>query len=259
MTFTPPLFPAVFAGHGSPMNAIEDNAFSQGWADLGRELPRPQAILCISAHWQSHGTRVTAMARPRTIYDFYGFPPELYQQNYPAPGSLELAARVRRLLSPVPVELDQEWGLDHGAWSVLLRMYPQADIPVVQLSLDEKLKEKEHFALARSLRALRQEGVLVLGSGNIVHNLGMILWEGGEHAWAHAADERVAAWISAGDHSAIVNYPGSSLEARLAIPTNEHFLPLLYILAQQEHDEPVRFFNAETSMGSLSMRGVVVG
>jgi 4,5-DOPA dioxygenase extradiol len=251
--------PAVFAGHGSPMNAIEDTPYSQAWGELGRSLPRPKAILCVSAHWETSGTQVTAMPRPRTIYDFYGFPPELYAQTYPAPGSPELARRVQAVLAPTPVGLDQGWGFDHGAWSVLIRMVPDADIPVVQLSLDATQPEAYHYELARRLAPLREEGVLVLGSGNIVHNLRMIDFSGQPHDWAVEADTRMKELIDARDHPAIVAFPHSSRAARLAVPTNEHFLPVLYVLALQAEGEGLRYFNEDVSLGSLSMRGIVVG
>jgi 4,5-DOPA dioxygenase extradiol len=251
------LFPILFVGHGSPMNAIEDNTFSQTWARLGQDLPRPRAILCVSAHWQTRGTQVTAMEKPRTIYDFYGFPPELYRQKYPAPGSVELARRVQSLLGADTAGLDEEWGLDHGTWSVLIRMYPKADIPVVQLSLDMNLPEAAHYELAQRLRPLREEGVLVLGSGNMVHNLGMINWEGKPFEWAVQADARLKAMIEQRDHAGMQRFPPSSREARLAVPTNEHFLPALYILALQGADEQFTFFNEEVSLGSIGMRGFV--
>ena len=250
--------PVLFVGHGSPMNAIEDNEFSREWAELGRSLPRPQAILCVSAHWQSRGTQVTAMPQPRTIYDFYGFPPELYRQVYPAPGSPDLARRVQTLLGTERVTLDEGWGLDHGTWSVLIRMFPQADIPVVQLSLDATRPEADHYRLAKGLAPLRDEGILVIGSGNVVHNLSVINWDGAPYDWAVAADARLKDLVTARDHPAIIAYPGSGREARLAVPTNEHFLPLLYVLALQEENENTRFFNEAVSLGSISMRGVVV-
>jgi 4,5-DOPA dioxygenase extradiol len=252
-------FPALFVGHGSPMNAIEDNEFSRTWAELGASLPRPEAIVCISAHWQTNGSQVTAMPQPKTIYDFYGFPPELYQQVYPAPGSTELAHRVQSCLAPSAVVLDESWGLDHGTWSVLLKMYPQADIPVIQLSLDASQPEAYHYELAKRLRPLRQEGLLVMGSGNLVHNLGLLRWDDRPLDWAMEADTQLKTWIENGDHAAIVKFPTSSRAARLAVPTNEHFLPALYILALQEEGEKTRFFNEKLSLGSLSMRGVIIG
>ena len=253
------LLPAIFAGHGSPMNAIEDNAYSRTWEELGRRLPRPRAILCISAHWQSPGVRTTVMEKPPTIYDFYGFPPELYQAKYPAPGSPELARQVQGLLPEMDVRLDQEWGLDHGAWSVLLRMFPQADIPVVQLSLDYTKSPAEHYALGQALRSLRHEGVLILGSGNLVHNLRIINWEGPAYDWAIEFDQMAKEYITAHNHDPLIDYPSLGKMARLAIPTNEHYLPLLYTLALQEPGEAVGFFNEEVSLGSISMRGVTLG
>jgi len=252
-----PKFPIIFAGHGSPMNAIEDNTFSQTWAGLGQTLPRPKAILCISAHWQTRGTQVTAMEKPRTIYDFYGFPAELYRQKYPAPGSRELAQRVQSLLGADATGLDSEWGLDHGTWSVLLRMFPGADIPVVQLSLDTNMPEAAHYELAKRLRPLREEGVLVIGSGNMVHNLGVINWAGQPYDWAVQTDAQLKTMIEQRDHTAIIRFPSSSREARLAVPTNEHFLPAVYILALQETSEQFTFFNEDISLGSIGMRGFV--
>jgi 4,5-DOPA dioxygenase extradiol len=252
-------FPVVFAGHGSPMNAIEHNAFSQTWAELGQALPRPSAILCVSAHWETRGTQVTAMTQPKTIHDFGGFPPELYQQVYPAPGAPVLAERVKALLSPTPVGLDQDWGLDHGTWSVLIRMYPRADIPVVQLSLDATQPEATHYELAKRLSPLREEGVLIVGSGNIVHNLRLIDWNDHDLDWAVEADTCMKDLIDARDHAGVIAFPHSSRAARLAVPTNEHFLPVLYVLAQQGAEENLRYFNDKISMGSLSMRGLVIG
>lgn len=250
--------PAVFIGHGSPMNAIEDTEFSRAWEHLGRVLPRPQAILCISAHWETVGTRVTAMSHPRTIHDFGGFPKALFDVEYPAPGSPPLAERVREL-SPVPVAMDREWGLDHGAWSVLCRMYPGADIPVVQLSLDRALTPARHYELGRSLRALRREGVLIVGSGNIVHNLGALVRRDTASDWAVEFDQRVAELILAGDHDALIGFSELGPAARLAVPTAEHFLPLLYLLALQSPGEPVSFFVERVTLGAISMRSVIVG
>jgi 4,5-DOPA dioxygenase extradiol len=253
----PQSLPILFVGHGSPMNAIEDNPFSRTWARLGQTLPRPETILCISAHWQTRGTQITAMEKPRTIYDFSGFPPELYQQKYPAPGSVELARRVQAMLGAERAGLDNQWGLDHGTWSVLLRMYPQADIPVVQLSLDVNIAEGGHYELAKRLRPLRDEGVLVMGSGNMVHNLGLLNWAGEPFDWALQADAQLKTMIEQRDHPALISFPTSSREARLAVPTNEHYLPALYILALQDADESLTFFNEAISLGSLAMRGFV--
>jgi 4,5-DOPA dioxygenase extradiol len=241
------------------MNALEDNSFSRTWAEIGTSLPRPKAILCVSAHWQTNGTQATAMPQPKTIYDFSGFPAELYRKVYPAPGSPELAQRAQALLGATAVTLDQNWGLDHGTWSVLIRMFPKADIPVVQLSLDASQPEAMHYELAKRLRPLRNEGVLVLGSGNIVHNLRMLSFDERPLDWALEADERSRPLIEDGDHQGLIDFPHSSKAARLAVPTNEHYLPLLYILALQEKDEGLRFFNDAMSLGSLSMRSIVIG
>ena len=255
---TPARMPVVFAGHGSPMNAIEDNPYSRAWETVGRSLPRPKAILCVSAHWETRGVQVTAMERPQTIYDFYGFPRPLYQVQYPAPGSPELAAAVQQTVTSTPVGLDTQWGLDHGAWSVLRRMFPAADIPVIQFSLEVNRPPAYHYALGQELRRLRQQGVLILGSGNIVHNLRMIQWEGGAYDWALEFDQRLRQLIESGDDQAVVNYDQLGAAARLAIPTNEHFLPLLYILGLRHPADEVQFFADEVVMGSISMRGVIL-
>ncbi len=251
--------PALFVGHGSPMNAIEDNVFSRAWEDIGKTLPRPRAILCISAHWQTSGVKTTAMEQPRTIYDFYGFPKALYEVRYPAPGSPELARLVQESVHRQEVRPDLEWGLDHGAWSVLCRMFPRADIPVVQLSLDYRLSPETHYALGQELRNLRQRGVLIVGSGNMVHNLRLLNWDGGAYDWAVAFDEWAQQRILAGDHQALINYSQMGTPARLAVPTDEHYLPLLYVLAVQSPDEPVSFFAGQVIMGSISMRCVKIG
>lgn len=250
--------PVIFVGHGSPMNAVEDNEFSRAWADAGRALPRPQAILVVSAHWQTRGTQVTAMPAPKTIHDFYGFPPELYQQQYPAPGSAELAKRVQEI-TPAPVAADMGWGLDHGAWSVLLRMFPGADIPVVQLSLDRTQPPAYHYQLGRALRSLRDRGVLVIGSGNMVHNLGIMCWEDRAYDWATEFDATLEKLMLAGDHEAIIDYERWGRSAALSIPTNEHFLPLLYVLGMQEPGEPVSFFAHRVTYCAISMRSVRIG
>ena len=251
--------PVVFAGHGSPMNAIEDNAFSRAWAELGESLPRPKAILCISAHWQTTGTWVTAMPIPKMIYDFIGFPAELYQVLYPAPGAPEWAQVTRKTIQSARVGLDTDWGLDHGAWSVLCRMFPQADVPVFQLSLDQTQPPFYHYALGRELAPLREQGILIVGSGNVVHNLGLTQWEDTAFDWAVEFDRTIKALIEKHDHAALIDYGSLGKTAELAIPTNEHYLPLLYTLALQDRDEPVRFFAEQVTLGSISMRGMVVG
>ena len=251
--------PLLFVGHGSPMNAIEDNEFSQAWIAAGKELPRPKAILCVSAHWEAEGTQVTAMDKPKTIYDFYGFPPELYAKTYPAPGSPELAQRVRDLVKPVAVGLDQTWGLDHGAWSVLSRLFPKADVPVVQLSLDVKKSPQEHFDLGRQLKTLREEGVLILGSGNIVHNLRILNWEDSAYDWAVSYDAKVKQWILDDDLDPIIQYQQHGREAALAINSAEHYKPLLYVLGAKEPGEAVSFFAEKVTLGSISMRSLRIG
>ena len=251
--------PALFVGHGSPTNAIEDNEFSRSWAEAGSALPRPRAILCVSAHWETQGTYVTAMRKPKTIHDFFGFPQALFEMQYPAPGSQELARLACASIHETEVRLDQEWGLDHGAWSVLSRMFPAADIPVVQLSLDRGREPEAHYELARGLRALRKRGVLILGSGNIVHNLGRLVWQDTAYDWAVEFDERVKRLIASGDHDAIIQYQRLGQAARLAVPTNEHFLPLLYILALREQEEAARFFAEKVTLGAISMRSVRIG
>jgi 4,5-DOPA dioxygenase extradiol len=251
--------PVLFVGHGNPMNAIEDNEYSRTWMNVGKELPRPNAILCVSAHWETRGTFVTGMDKPKTIHDFGGFPRELYECQYPAPGSPELARLTQETVKQAAVRLDQSWGLDHGTWSVMCRMFPKADIPVVQLSLDRTQSPEFHYALGKELLALRHKGVIIVGSGNIVHNLGVINWQGGAYDWAIEFDDTIKQLILSGDHDSITHYQKLGQTARLAIPTNEHYLPLLYILALQEKQEPVRFFNDSIDMGSLSMRSIQIG
>jgi 4,5-DOPA dioxygenase extradiol len=252
--------PALFVGHGSPMNAIEENEFSRAWEAMAKSLPRPKAILCISAHWETAGTAVTAMAQPKTIHDFGGFPRELYDKQYPAPGSPELAEQVQQLVKKTRVAPDQNWGLDHGTWSVLCRMYPEAELPVVQLSLDHTQPPAWHYALGKELRKLREQGVLIVGSGNIVHNLYQVdFYNDGGYDWAAEFDGTIERLILAHDHESIIDYPKLGKAAALSIPTNEHFLPLLYALAQQYDDEPVSFFAEGLTLGSLSMRSVRIG
>ena len=253
------LMPVVFVGHGTPMNALEDTAFSRAWIAAAALLPRPRAVLVVSAHWETEGAAVTAMPRPRTIHDFYGFPPELFAVRYPAPGAPDLAQRVRELLGTPAVALDQEWGLDHGAWSVLVRMFPKAEIPVVQLSLDRTLTPAEHYALASRLAPLRAEGVLILGSGNLVHNLRLLDWSGQAADWAVAFDRRVQQLIEQRDHPALVDYHRLGPDASRAIPTAEHYLPLLYALALRGAAEPLQFFAAGIALGALSMRSFRIG
>lgn len=251
--------PALFVGHGNPMNAIEENEFSRAWAAMGARLPRPDGILSISAHWETGGTRVTAMELPETIHDFFGFPQELFDVQYPAPGSLALAELVGTTLSDAAVQEDFEWGLDHGTWSVLRRMFPNADIPVVQLSLDRRLAPEDHYRLGRALRPLRRKGVLIIGSGNMVHNLPAMVWKDTAFDWALEFDRQLAALIQAGKHAAVVDYEQLGAAARKAVPTREHFLPLLYVLGLQEENEEVSFFAEKVTLGSISMRALRLG
>jgi 4,5-DOPA dioxygenase extradiol len=251
--------PALFVGHGSPMNAIEDNEFSRTWIEAGRSLPRPQAILCVSAHWETVGSQVTAMVLPRTIHDFYGFPQPLYEMHYLAPGSPALARLTQEAVRSTQVGLDYDWGLDHGAWSVLCRLFPNADIPVVQLSLDRTQDPAFHYELGKELKSLRRKGVLIVGSGNAVHNLGLVAWQDVAYDWALEFDDKIKQLILSGDHRAMIRYDQLGRAARLAVPTNEHYLPLLYTIAVQDHDEQVSFFADKVTMGSISMRSLRIG
>jgi 4,5-DOPA dioxygenase extradiol len=253
------MMPALFVGHGNPMNAIEDNEFSRAWQGAASQIPKPKSILCISAHWEGHSSQVTAMETPRTIHDFYGFPRELFEQQYPTPGSPELAERVKHLLGESNVELDHSWGLDHGTWSVLCRMYPQADIRVVQLSLNRTLDTAGHYALGQQLRQLRWEGVLIVGSGNIVHNLRMMVWEDAAFDWAVEFDANIKQWILQHEYDPIIHYEKQGRAAMLSVNSAEHYLPLLYVLGAGEKDEPVSFFAEKLWGGSLSMRCIRIG
>jgi 4,5-DOPA dioxygenase extradiol len=251
--------PAIFFGHGSPMNALEQNAYTRAWAALGARY-RPKAILMVSAHWYVPEVAVTATERPRTIHDFGGFPRALFEVEYPAPGDAALAARVGELLGP-GVAKDREWGLDHGTWSVLVHAYPRADVPVVQLSLDETQPASFHHALAKKLAPLRDEDILIAGSGNVVHNLHEYAWgkaaEGRD--WAERFEARAKALLLAGDHAPLIDYPSLGRDALLSIPTPEHYLPLLYVAAQRRAGEAVTFPVEGIEGGSLSMLSVVVG
>ena len=253
--------PALFIGHGSPMNALEQNRYTDAWRRIGTSIPRPKAILCVSAHWETRGTAVTAMAMPRTIHDFGGFPQALFDVQYPAPGSLLLAARVRELLAPVDVRLDQTWGLDHGAWSVLAHLFPEADVPVVQLSLDTTLEPSAHYSLATSLAPLRDEGILIVGSGNVVHNLGRIQWseDSRPYDWATGFNEKVRSHLVAHWHQPLIDFASLGDEARLSVPTSEHYLPLLYVIATRNTDEAVSLPVDGIELGSISMLSATVG
>jgi 4,5-DOPA dioxygenase extradiol len=250
--------PVLFVGHGSPMNAIERNRFHLAWEALGRRMPRPRAILCVSAHWETRNAHVTATETPETIHDFYGFPKALFDVRYPAPGDPALARRVAELVDSERVRLDPGRGLDHGAWSVLAAMYPGADVPVVQLSMDTTLPGRHHLALARQLAPLRDEGVLVLASGNWVHNLRLFNFRDTTPLdWALRCDAEIRGLVEAGRHEALADYPSAHDDARLAVPTPEHYLPLLYAIALQQPGETAEFFNAAV-VGPISMTSVLI-
>jgi len=251
--------PALFVGHGNPMNAIEDNQFSRAWMQVGRSLPRPEAVLCISAHWETDGTYATGMQRPRTIHDFTGFPGPLYEVQYPAPGMPEMAERLKKSVSGTTVRSDAGWGLDHGSWSILCRMFPDADIPVVQLSIDYTQPAAFHYELGGQLKGLRKEGVLIVGSGNMVHNLGVMVWQDTAFDWAREMDRTLTELIVSRDHQRLVDYDQLGPAARLAVPTSEHYLPLLYVLSLQDDDDDVAFFAEKVTLGSVSMRSVRIG
>jgi 4,5-DOPA dioxygenase extradiol len=252
------VMPALFIGHGSPMNAIEDNTFSRSLKRLGAELPRPTAILVVSAHWLTEGTCVTAQPRPRTIHDFGGFPRELYEIEYPAPGDPALAAEIAELAGG---RTDGSWGFDHASWAVVRHMYPDADVPMLELSLDAYATPQRHFEIGQRLAVLRGRGVLVIGSGNCVHNLMAARWDDGAapYPWAVEFDEWVRGRLMAGDDAALVGFESLGRLAGLAHPTNEHYVPLLYAAAVRREGEPVSFFHEGIDMGSVSMRGVRFG
>ncbi len=247
---------AVFFGHGSPMNAL-GGPFADAWRDLGRDLGKPRGVVMVSAHWETRGLGVTAQERPETIHDFGGFPRELHEMQYPAPGSPELAARVSALTGAA---LTDQWGLDHGAWSVLAHVWPEADVPVVQLSLDRTLDARGHYELAKRLAPLRDEGVVIAGSGDFVHNLRTWKRQGGEaYDWAVDFNEAVKAALTAGDHERLIDWVNLAENAQLSVPTDEHYLPLLYVAAQARPNDPVVFFNDRIEGGSISMTGVRIG
>ncbi|HNO71546.1 MAG TPA: 4,5-DOPA dioxygenase extradiol [Bacteroidia bacterium] len=256
--FSEAIMPVLFVGHGNPMNAIEKNEYNTSWNALGKNLPKPKAILCVSAHWLTSGTKVTAMEQPKTIHDFGGFPDELFAQQYPAKGSPEFAKETQALITKTKVQSDFEWGLDHGTWSVLLPMFPQADIPVYQLSIDYSKPPQYHYELAKELAELRKRGVLIVGSGNIVHNLRMIDWNGKAFDWAIEFDEKIKKYIDEKNHNDIINYEKLGKLAQLAVPTNDHYLPLLYSLALQDKKDSVKYFNDKCEMGSISMRSLII-
>lgn len=257
-------FPMLFLGHGSPMNAIEDNEFVQGFKSVAEKLPVPHAILCVSAHWETRGTRVTAMKQPKTIHDFGGFPQALFDVQYPAPGSPELAEETQKLITSRHIELDHTWGLDHGAWSVIKHLYPKANIPVVQLSLDVNMTPQQHFDLAVELKSLRRKGILIIGSGNMVHNLRMVAWDKMNvknygFDWAKEASEFFKKSILDRDFKSLVDFRNKSQAINLAIPTPEHYLPLLYTVGMSHDKEQIELFNDDYVAGSLTMTSVKFG
>ena len=258
------LMPVLFVGHGSPMNGIEDTEFSRRWSQMGKELPTPAAVLVISAHWFTKGTRITAMEFPKTIHDFGGFPKELFDVQYPAPGHPALAQETADLLHSAHVELDHDWGLDHGAWTITKHMFPEANIPVLQLSIDYTKGPQYHYELAKELYALRKKGVLIIGSGNMVHNLRMVAWDKLDdmeygYDWARNINDKFKSLIMDGDHKPLINYSSLGRDALLAIPTPEHYLPLMYSLGLQGAKDQVSFFNDKAVGGSLTMTSVKIG
>jgi len=252
--------PVLFLGHGSPMNAIEDNEFSRGFRNIAKSLPRPDSIVCISAHWETFGTMLTAMNSPKTIHDFGGFPKALYEIEYPAPGNPALANEIIEHNTLIQIQPDMQWGLDHGTWSVLRHMYPDADIPIIQLSIDRNANLMQQVEIAKSLQWLRDKGVMLVGSGNIVHNLGHIDWEYPDAGfpWAIQAGNTLRQWMADNNFSALMDYQNQGEELRLAIPTPEHFIPALYILAQKQREDTITFFNQKTVLGAIDMTSFVI-
>ncbi len=255
--------PVLFLGHGSPMNAIEENEFVASFRQLGKELVKPKAILCISAHWETKGTFVTAMQNPRTIHDFGGFPQALFDVQYPAPGNPTLAKETKQLITSTAIGLDEKWGLDHSAWSVIKHLYPNADVPVIQMSIDYTQPAQYHYDLAKEIAILRNKGVLIVSSGNLVHNLGMVAWDklNGEpyaYDWAIEASEKMKKHILDSNHQELINFKQQGRAFDLAIPTPEHYLPLLYTLALKEPNEEVSLFNDQPIGGSLTMTSVKI-
>lgn len=256
--------PALFIGHGSPMNGIEDNEFSNKWKKLGEEIFKPKAVLVISAHWLTNGTFVTAMEKPKTIHDFGGFPKELFEVEYPAPGSPELAQEISKNIVSTSVGLDHDWGLDHGAWTVIRHMYPNADIPVLQMSIDYSKPASYHYELAKQLVSLRKKGVLIVGSGNMVHNLRMVAWDKLNepefgYDWAKEINQIFKEKISSNSHNDLIAYEKLGSAAKLAIPTPDHYFPLIYTLALQGKNDEINFFNDKAVGGSLTMTSVKFG
>ena len=254
--------PALFLGHGSPMNAIAENEYVANFRKLGRELTKPKAILCISAHWETRGTYVTAMENPRTIHDFGGFPQALFDVQYPVQGHPELAEETKSLVTTTDVQLDDKWGLDHGSWSVIKHLYPDADVPVIQISIDRHKTPKAHYELARELGRLRRKGVLIVGSGNMVHNLRMVDWkrlnDNYGYDWTLEVNESMKGFINGGDHQSLIDFRAQGTAFNLAIPTPEHYLPLLYTLGLQEDTDEVQLFNDQAVGGSVTMTSVKI-
>ncbi len=257
------LMPVLFVGHGSPMNGIEDNEFSQYWKKLASEIAKPKAILCISAHWLTRGTFITATEKPATIHDFGGFPPELFAVEYPAPGNPQLATETAGIITKTSVGLDTDWGMDHGTWTILRHMYPEADIPVLQLSIDYYQGAQYHYELAQQLASLRKKGVLIIGSGNMVHNLGLVAWDRLNEAfgfdWALEINELFKTRISDNDHSSLINYFTLHQHIAKAIPSPDHYFPLIYSLGLKNEKDAVSFFNDQAMAGSLTMTSVRFG
>ncbi len=255
--------PVIFIGHGSPMNGIEDNNFSRRWKQIGEDISLPKTVLCISAHWLTNGTKITAMSQPQTIHDFGGFPKALFDIQYPAPGNPELAAETSKMIKKTSVDLDHEWGLDHGTWSVVKNMYPLANIPVLQLSIDYNQPLQYHYELAKELSALRKKGVLIIGSGNMIHNLRMVAWDKMNvpnygYDWAIEMNTTFKKYITDRNHQALIEYQKMGASAMLAIPTPDHYIPLIYTLALQDNNDSVSFFNDELVAGSLNMTSVLI-
>ncbi len=256
--------PALFLGHGSPMNAIEDNEFTRGFKKIAEDIPRPKAIICVSAHWETNGTFITGMEKPRTIHDFSGFPKSLYEIQYPAPGFPALGENVREILTSVDARLDFNWGYDHGAWSVVKHLYPAADIPMIQLSIDQNANPEKHYEIAGQLSELRKKGILIIGSGNMVHNLGRIAWDklgqsNYAYDWAIEANEQIKKAITENEHRTLTNFRSQGKAWDLAIPTTEHFIPLIYIMGIKNKKDQILIFNDKAVGGSLTMTSVKIG
>jgi 4,5-DOPA dioxygenase extradiol len=264
LIYTGSVMPTLFIGHGSPMNGIEDNEFSRTWSAMAKEIPTSKAVLVVSAHWMTRGTQITAMESPKTIHDFGGFPRELFEVQYPAKGDPILAKETQKLIKSTHVELDHDWGLDHGTWTIIRHMYPKANIPILQLSIDSGQNMTYHYDLARELADLRQKGVLIVGSGNIVHNLRMLDWgklNAPNYAfdWAKQINQKMKDLILNNEHERLVKYESLGREALMAIPTPEHYIPLLYVLGLKGKNEKIRFFNDKAVGGSLTMTSVKIG